>query len=291
MLRQCPIRKRAAIRGQRGAAAAVERNPILVKSFTAAKALNLARLKEKMRSEGDTVIPDVVAYAVVLENVSHEMGEHWESISVFLEHWKKERAAAHIERHMGPFDFAKLLSVEKPIQDFIRFHRDGAVDPNFLRGMLPLNIMEATVFDASLLNFDNVEAGRVLAWNPPSSVSDARTGTGPASWSPDGRSVQIGLPLAQAWDDLYQSWNLAFVSHYSHFPYVVTKLLVPSVSEYQADPRAYIYHRALALYAHLNFGYLGRADDARSAEGAIQWSDDALTDLWGKVNRAAAREY
>jgi hypothetical protein len=99
------------------------------------------------------------------------------------------------------------------------------------------------------------------------------------------------MDFPEQWADLYSTWNLAFVSHYPEFPFVMVKLLIPFVANYQRHPEEYIYRRALALWVHLHHLYLGRADQARTGQEAIVWNDVELTKLWGRVNREAAVEY
>ena len=52
------------------------------------------------------------------------------------------------------------------------------------------------------------------------------------------------MPLTKEWADLYSTWNMGFVSHYSYFPYVMASLI--QVSDYQDKPSEYICDRALA---------------------------------------------
>jgi len=62
----------------------------------------------------------------------------------------------------------------------------------------------------------------------------------------------LRFALPRRWADLYTTWNLAFVSHYGDFPYLMTKLLIPQVNGYQDSPEEYIYNRLLALYCQLH---------------------------------------
>jgi hypothetical protein len=101
----------------------------------------------------------------------------------------------------------------------------------------------------------------------------------------------LSFALPQRWADLYATWNLAFVSHYGDFPYLVPKLLIPQVNGYQDSPEEYIYNRLLALYCQLHFTGFGRVDLARQGRKAIDWHDEALTKLWSSVNRDSAGKY
>ena len=98
------------------------------------------------------------------------------------------------------------------------------------------------------------------------------------------------MPLSKEWADLYSTWNMGFVSHYSYFPYVMAKLLIPEVSDYQDKPNEYIYDRALALYAHLHFSLFGRSEGGTNVD-SFNWATDEFTDHFGEVNRASANDY
>ena len=64
----------------------------------------------------------------------------------------------------------------------------------------------------------------------------------------------------------------------------MVKLLIPSVSGYQARPEGYIWARATALYAHVNFLLGGGAGD-------ISWADTGLTRAWGAANLDSRDHY
>ena len=46
---------------------------------------------------------------------------------------------------------------------------------------------------------------------------------------------------------MFSTWNLAFVSNYPDFPFYMAKLLIPTVSGYQARPEGYLYPRHSSL--------------------------------------------
>jgi len=138
----------------------------------------------------------------------------------------------------------------------------------------------------------NARTGKILNDFPCGAKRyDPRTGEGPTIWTRNGKALQYRMALPREWADLYGSWNLAFVSRYREFPYLFAKLLIPQVQEYTDEPGAYIYNRALALYIHLHFLYLTRADNAAQDVESIDWADKDLTHLWGQVNLASAKAY
>ena len=100
------------------------------------------------------------------------------------------------------------------------------------------------------------------------------------------------MPASQQWTDLYSTWNMAFVSHYDNFAYVIPKLLIPSVSGYHDNPKGYIYTRSLALYIHLYSRFLAKGEAIQAGvEDPFKWYDVGLTSLWGEVNKESSLDY
>jgi hypothetical protein len=64
----------------------------------------------------------------------------------------------------------------------------------------------------------------------------------------------------------------------------MAKLLIPSVSGYQARPEGFLYARATALYTHINFLLGGGAGD-------LSWANTGLTRAWGAANRHSRDHY
>jgi hypothetical protein len=253
-------------------------------------------LSEKLETEGDVVLPSAAAYAVVLERLTVLMHDDWHFIDVCKTIWKKARRDTAALKYADAFHVAKILSVEVPVDKFVTFHRNQSVDPGFAGVLLPLNISEATLVDLRAGQRDNARAGWTLMLNRPGTPEyNPLTEAGPSHFSDDGKGIHVGLPLAEKWADLYSTWNMAFVSRYGYFPFVVGKLLVPQVAAYHDDPQEYLYNRVLALYAHENWLLLGVAEEARtgepSDESSVQWSDPQLRALWGTANRKAANQY
>ena len=94
---------------------------------------------------------------------------------------------------------------------------------------LSVNIMEAVLEDERNQNFDNAQAGVILAKFPHTREHNNKTGSGPCHLSPSLQFFQCPQPLPLYWADLYSSWNLAFVSEFPDFVYYIPKLLIPSV--------------------------------------------------------------
>ena len=268
-----------------------ESNGYLRTFLEAAQGEVFDHFQQKYKEEGDKFIPDVIAYAFVLDRLVGAIHEDPTVLLACFRTWQNVRKWSQIGLHMTPFDFAKLTSVEGPIKRFIECHNSGQVSPDLLRTMLSVNIMEAVATDVVMGNFGNAKAGFALAVNPPGgSHADISTGAGPSQWSNDKKAILFVMPKPMLWADLYQTWNMCFVSHFEYFPYVLAKLFIPRVSAYQDCPEQYIYYRALALYLHLHFTYLGRVA-GNSPQAEMKWADRKLTALWGKVNAASSDLY
>ncbi len=258
-----------------------------------AKEEDFPLFRAKLAAGGNQMLPDMIAYAVVQDRLSKAMREDYTLMSTCETIWKKARNEANIWKYMEAFEFAKLFSIEIPaIEEFIKIHKSGAVPPNFLRAALPVNIMEACLEDLRKHHPENARSGWSLLVNRPGDPENSKTGSGPAHWSEDGKAIHVALPLARHWDDLYSTWNLAFVAQRENGPYLMMKLLTPQVGSYENNPQEYLYNRVLALYTHMHWALLRRADDAKSGKTEMDWSmDEPILHLWGAANRDSGRKY
>jgi hypothetical protein len=274
------------------AARCAEANPYLVEFLERAKGEAFERLSHKVRREGARVLPSVVTYGLVLERVTQAMRNDWKIVETCREIWLRARDAEDMKSQFIVFERAKIFSIDVAIDRVLEFHESGSLDPDFARLLLPVNIIEAMFEDIRLGNRDNAASAWPLVKDRPGSwAREAKTGDVAARWSDDGKAILLSFALPRMWADLYATWNLAFVSHYGDFPYLMTKLLIPQVNGYQDSPEEYLYSRLLALYCHLHYMGFGRIDLARQDLNPIDWRDDALTKLWSSVNRESARKY
>ncbi|MBF0410331.1 MAG: hypothetical protein HQM10_23495 [Candidatus Riflebacteria bacterium] len=269
-----------------------ELNPYLKNFLDQADKQSFPVLWAKVQAEGRVVFPDVVALALALQNLTKAMHDDWRLMEICRDIWHEARKEANIGKYMSPFDYAKLPSVEGGINSWLDMHKSGKVAPDAGWCAISLNVAEAMAVDTQMNFKDNAKAGLVLAkYRPGAKKLDPVTGEGPSTWSKDRKAIAHNFAHARQWADLYATWNLAFVSHYDEFPYVMVKLLIPAVNHYQDDPPEYIYNRALALFTFLHHLYLGRADDAKTGRKSIVWRDDKLTRLWGAVNKVSSIHY
>lgn len=251
---------------------------------------NFDQLKAKLQESGQKTIPNVLAYAVVLNGLTKAMVEDYHVIEDLTKEWDKHRKKLNIFKYFDWFEAAKIYSVRFPMNDVIKTHKKGRPLRNFLRWMLSVNILEATLSDRLRGFRGNASAGWTLALNNPKLE---KTDTGHYSTSTlDHGSIGLNLPNSKEWAHLYQSWNANFVGKYDDiFPYMLAKLLIPAVANYDAAPKHYIYQRAMALYVHVYFVLFDRVAKVNEGTGDSGWADKALLKLWGEVNKESAQHY
>lgn len=267
-------------------------NPYLAEFLDRANGEAFDRLYHKVQMEGATVLPSVVTYGLLLERLTQAMRNDWRLIGACREIWLRARDSDGMNSHLTVFERTKVLSIDVTINRVLGFHESGSVARQFTRVLLPVNIIEAMFEDIRLGNRDNAASAWPLVKDRPGSWGrEAQTDEVAARWSNDRKAILLSFALPRRWADLYATWNLAFVSHYGDFPYLMTKLLIPQVNGYQDSPEEYIYNRLLALYCQLHYTGFGRVDLARQGRHAIDWHDEALTKLWSAVNRESAEKY
>ena len=261
----------------------VNENPYMMDFFEAAEERQFKTLFDKVEAEGHYTLPAVVAYAVLQEQLTQAMYNDYQLIDVLMNIWVPTRQSLGIEASLSTFHKLKLMSVEKPMTDYIQFHSSGLVPADYGKLDLPLNIFEATAEDLSADRRNNAIAGAILGFHLP--------GVEPARFSDDGKAVLLFMPQAKAWADLYTIWNMAFVSHFEYFPFVMVKLMIPQVNNIADLPEAYIYNRSLALYSHLHFSFFSQFDQLVSGQTPMNWYDEKLTKLFGRISKRSARHY
>jgi len=269
----------------------VNNNPYMLNFIENANIEDYAVLMQKFESEGSRILPDVVAYAEVLERLTKVLYEDHTLLEDLVQHFQELKARIKISKYFSFFENAKLISVEIPIKNYRKYFEDSNVPRVNPRITLPLNIMEATLVDFFAGRNDNAYAGWVLAEHKSGNKYDPNTGADIPRISSDGKAVEYNMPFPKNWADLYATWNMAFVSTYKDFPYFYTKLLIPQVNNYSEKPNQYIYNRAIALYVHIHHVGVTRKELQDAGFESINWLDENLIRDWGKYNRMSATEY
>ncbi len=172
----------------------------------------------------------------------------------------------------GMFLSLKTKSVDVAM-DLFRKMRDkgnvGRINSMEARALVELNIAEAALADSHLGFKDNAKAGIYLDVNPASKV-----------WISEGDKA-IKYDYSQDWASLYESWNMAFVSHCSNPQLLFTKLLIPQVIN--SKPEDYILNRAISLWLTLNFDHFHAIE--KKPRIAPMINEDA-SKRWGAINKA-----
>ncbi len=268
-----------------------KRNPYLSEALQSLQAQDLEGLKQKALRDGAEVLPDVASYAMALEKITSSIKKDIGVLDALDEVWDQSKQSISIVKHFSPFEIVKyygllhLSGIKKGI-------KTGKVPQNYLSLALPVNILEATFSDFWCGNFENARAGWILAKNRPGGTFNEKTGSGPAFVATKGpyKLMHLRCPFPQQWADLYTTWNLAFVSNYSNFPYFMAKLLIPSVNDYSGAPGSYMYQRALALYMHVHHELFSREDRTYSPR-MMGWNSTSLTKHLGRMNKKSAKKY
>ncbi len=246
----------------------------------------------KVEADKQRVLPDVMAFAVVLDRLTKAMREDYTLIEVCQRVFKKTRNEANVWKYMSAFGLAKVLSIDYTVDKFVEFHKSGKVPADFGRNLAPLNIGEPCLVDLRLGHLGNARAGWSLIVNRPGSDQDnLKTGAGPTHWSQDGKAIDFELPLALHWHDLYINWILAFMIHRPYGPYMLMKILTPQVIDYAGHPQGFIYNRIIAVYVYLQWHFVRLADDTKQGKVPEEWVDESLLSFWGGVNSDNARKY
>jgi hypothetical protein len=197
------------------------------------------------------------------------------------------------------FEVLKIKLVEKPLGERLRVKQgldDTLFDQRSGGGLtLQLNILDAMYEDTLLGNDTNAEAGFELMAHafdkdPQPLVGERYTD----EWHLDGKPMGVGrchMAFADAWVMLYSSWNGAFCANYPEL--VFAKLFNPGVAgaAIAYGPEVYFSPRVPTLFITLVLMVLSRERAGARRYGRVDWRDEALRMVWGRVNEVAAGAY
>ena len=270
------------------------RNPLFADFLEQALSRRFPQLETAAQAEGRRVLPDVLALALALDRLTRACRRNFRVWAECRRLLNRALRQSRAWRKTSLFLRAKAASVD-PVAFFcIRAHDrpPQALGPDSGSRWLQVNILEAVLVDLCEGFRDNARAGWILARHKPGRrTPDPATGAGPNTWSADAQAICLHPPLPQAWADLYQLWNMAFVSQLPESPYALAKLLVPAVAHYADAPEAYMYSRVIALHLFLAWMAMDRAESPDARLRHLPWNDPGLTRLWGACARAAALRY
>jgi len=275
------------------------RNKYLRYFLARAKSQDFPDLALKVKQEGATKLPDIVAYAMLLNRLVKAMRKNndvlqacheiWTNLlnpwNSFTGLWRQKRSAE------PAFSVAKSMAVAHVIEDFLEMVQTNNVHPDFGSYHLPFNIMLAKALDISRGNLNNAKVAVTLASQTIGGETNNCTGAGPTQFSDDGNAIEFNIAFALQWTDLYQTWNMAFVTNFETWPYLLVKLLIPIVSDYHKNPRAFLYNRVLGLYIHLMRGWMEVLYDDKATSFDIDWYSSSLSKRWGLANYRSSKDY
>lgn len=261
------------------------------------------QLKEKTKQIGH----EIIAFAFVLNAITKRMHRDTEFSIECIQHWLNKAKEVGLQQTM-PYAFRiKFESILAPIR---RFHEliagQEEIPPDFANWFLPLNILEATIYDAWYHHWDNAAAGWELAKHQPGNNPDPHTGQGPTKRSADGKVIETGLPFAKKWADLYVSWNICFGADFDNLFFFANALLIPEVANYQNNPQEFLWNRVNALMAYLFFGQFSeydathqnpenelRVDETSYGKESSKFFRMATEAVrkWGEINNRYSKEF
>lgn len=262
-----------------------EKNPYLTSFLNSVEHNHYDRLSEKVQKEGKEVFPKILAYTFALELLTKNLTKNPKLLEESYNHFRATRKKEDTFKHLPFFHKIKLLSIETPIKYYLDYEKTLKPKGSPLLSQLTLsaNILEATISDFFERHYSNAKTGWILATNAP-----------PSKKYPDERvagKTNSKIPMPKEWEDLYQTWNMAFVSKFQDYPYIIPKLLIPQVANYQENPNKYLFNRSVALYLYLNFTSFDYSDKLLKNEKPINWYDEKLSEDWGKSNSKMAKIY
>lgn len=270
------------------------RNPYFASFLERAINMRFPKLESGFRAEGAIVIPDALAFAMTLDRITRVCCDDYRILEVCYHITKRTLRQTSAFRRVPFFYRIKMNSIDPVIYFTIQAHKrpPEKLNKGSASLVLQINILEAVFSDILMGLSDNARAGWVLTLHKSGHrVTDPFTGAGPNHWSPDGKAICLRHPFQTSWNDLYQIWNMAFVSKLYDLPFVISKLLIPEVSDYAAEPGRYMYKRIIALYLYMAWCFFDRSHRSTLHLPLMDWSDPDLTRFWGACAREAAREY
>ena len=265
-----------------------------------ARGPDFSEIIEKVETEGALVFPDVVTYAMVMHRLTKAMRNDWKILEACKDIWtsllkpfKVINSKSRVKRTIFKESFIalKAFSIQHAAATFIEVLKKGEIDPELLKWQLPINIGEAKALDIFLGNLANARVAIALAKSFPTGEENSCTGSKPAKISSDGNGIEINMDFPGEWADLYQTWNMAFVTNFNTWPYVIVKLLIPNITDYHSNPGSYLYERVLGLYTHINYFLMDLLHGNGGIKEKINWLSISLSRNWGRANLEAARKY
>ncbi|MBY0412829.1 MAG: hypothetical protein K2Q18_01625 [Bdellovibrionales bacterium] len=238
----------------------------------------------------------IISFAYCLEKINVLLREETNVLDMLINLYRVKRKENNFYRPSNILAIIKFHSIELPLVRFLKARIKNEMPPNFGKYILMLNIFEASLVDLAVGFFNNARSTIPLIIFSPNFKGQFffqkyQKGL-PSDFSKDGKALLLFSPAPKEWADLYQVWNMAFVAQFAQAPYLLAKLLIPSVSNYANRPTEYMHNRITAL--HLTMNYLDSAINSPKIQINIKNvgpAQGALIKLWGKVNKSCGDKY
>ena len=225
----------------------------------------------------------IVHHTFLLDLLTREMIADDIFMLAVRDHYNKKRTEYDVDTSVGVyeatgnnlFETAKMFSASIAFDQYVDFRARARLTPaDLLEKNIGLfaNIAEATATDAAHGFGYNMMAGRLLAKDLVKKL-----------WT-DGPHTEIKQRLVTGWSELYENWNMAFISgNLSDLDILYPKLLIPCLIN--AAPEDYLYRRGLALWVSANMVLLRKViQPGFQSIGPFPKAADS----WGKINAAYA---
>ena len=278
-------------------ASSAEKNQYLMKFLKKAENQPFKSLRSKVETEGARVFKEAMSFAQVLDRLTQVMIDEPEINGDCREHWKENVdsnpnfwGVQHI------FEKYKTSTINLLWNTVDKERENGGQDNGLVSFgskmdfLLRLNIAEAGAvgIQQSIFGDSRVKESCSACSKVAGVLNKNSTGEGSSRLSEDHKTWEIHPKSVKEWNDLYAVWNMQFVTHHPIGVIGLTKLLVPSVNNYEEKPEAYIHNRALALNSMMYLNGMARAD---GTDLNLDWRDPDMTNLWAKSNLESASEY
>lgn len=230
----------------------IKDNPYFLEIFEIVKhEASLKKLEEIHLSQ-------LICFAYSLDRINVLMRQNLDFSEFLIFHFYRQRKKRNFYRFGNVLRIIKFHSIQLPLIRFLKCYRKGFIGSSFGKIILVVNIFEAFLVDLFRGFVKNALSCVPLMIFSPNFKAFFILGKffkkGEKSrFSKDGKGVEMFSPSQKKWSDLYQSWNYTFVSQFPQAPYLLVKLLIPSVSEYKNKPGSYMHTRITALFLCLNF--------------------------------------
>lgn len=240
-------------------------------------------------------IKSIISFAFCLEKINVLLRDDSNVLELLVKLYKIKRKKNNFYRLSNILGVIKFHSIELPLLRFLKAKKKKRMSANFGKYILMLNIFEAMLVDLAVGLYDNAKSTFPLIVFSPNFKGwfFGRYQKGePSTFSKDGKALLMFSPAPKEWADLYQVWNMAFVAQFAQAPYLLAKLIIPSVSRYVDRPAEYMHTRITAL--HLTMNYLDSAMNAPKIRVDLKDLGPAqrpLIDLWGRVNKNCSLQY